>query len=100
MTSRSSTRSRTAPTATSSSTVCGTGTGASLPIPGGPVDYEDATLSLTAPADVVPYIAPRLAATHKGTYGHVAIIGGSAGRTGAAVLAARGAIRGGAGLVT
>src|SRR5262249_47365925 len=38
--------------------------------------------------------------THKGTYGHVAIIAGSAGRSGAAVLAARGTIRTGAGLVT
>jgi len=81
-------------------TFCGEVIVADISIPGGAVDDEDVTLSLTTPADVVPYIAPRLAATHKGTYGHVAIIGGSPGRTGAAVLAARGAIRGGAGLVT
>ncbi len=38
--------------------------------------------------------------THKGTYGHLLILAGSAGKTGAAVLAAQGALRGGAGLVT
>ena len=35
--------------------------------------------------------------THKGSYGDVAIIGGGPGMTGAAVLAARAALRGGAG---
>jgi hydroxyethylthiazole kinase-like uncharacterized protein yjeF len=81
-------------------TFCGEVIVADISIPGGAVDDEDVTLSLTTPADVVPHIAPRLAATHKGTYGHVGIVAGSQGRTGAAVLAARGAIRGGAGLVT
>jgi NAD(P)H-hydrate epimerase len=81
-------------------TFCGEVIVADISIPGGAVDDEDVTLSLTTPADVTPHIALRLAATHKGTYGHVAIVGGSSGRTGAAVLAARGAIRGGAGLVT
>ena len=43
---------------------------------------------------------PRIAAeAHKGTRGKVAIIGGAPGMAGAAVLAARGALRAGAGMV-
>jgi hydroxyethylthiazole kinase-like uncharacterized protein yjeF len=37
---------------------------------------------------------------HKGTFGHVLVVAGSAGKTGAAVLSARAAARAGAGLVT
>jgi NAD(P)H-hydrate epimerase len=37
---------------------------------------------------------------HKGSFGHVLVIAGSEGKTGAAALAARAAVRGGAGLVT
>ncbi len=43
-------------------------------------------------------VRPR--AGHKGTFGHVLIAGGSRGKAGAAALAALGAARGGAGLVT
>jgi ADP-dependent NAD(P)H-hydrate dehydratase / NAD(P)H-hydrate epimerase len=38
--------------------------------------------------------------SHKGDFGHVAVVAGSIGKAGAAVLAARAALRGGAGLVT
>jgi NAD(P)H-hydrate epimerase len=38
--------------------------------------------------------------THKGTYGHLLAVAGSADRSGAAVLLARGALRAGVGLVT
>jgi ADP-dependent NAD(P)H-hydrate dehydratase / NAD(P)H-hydrate epimerase len=38
--------------------------------------------------------------SHKGTYGHLLVIAGSRGKTGAAILASRAAMRTGAGLVT
>ena len=79
---------------------CGEVIVADIAIPHAAIDEEPVRLSLITPLDVQPMVAPRLAATHKGTYGHVGIIAGSPGRSGAAVLAARGAIRGGAGLVT
>lgn len=42
----------------------------------------------------------RRANAHKGSYGHVLLIAGSLGKSGAAILAGRGALRAGAGLVT
>lgn len=42
----------------------------------------------------------RGADTHKGTYGHVLVIAGSPGKTGAAAMTCAAALRGGAGLVT
>ncbi|HYK43146.1 MAG TPA: NAD(P)H-hydrate dehydratase [Thermoanaerobaculia bacterium] len=52
------------------------------------------------PADLAAVLAPRRSDSHKGDFGRLAIVAGSAGKSGAAVLAARGALRAGAGLVT
>ncbi len=79
---------------------CGEVIVADISIPAIAIDDENVALALITPADVLPHVSPRLAPTHKGTYGHVAIVAGSPGRSGAAVLCARGAIRGGAGLVS
>ncbi len=45
-------------------------------------------------------LAPRPPWGHKGTFGHVLIVGGSVGKTGAAAMAGMAALRAGAGLVT
>lgn len=79
---------------------CGEVIVADISIPEAAIEDELVTLALITPRDVQPHIAPRLASTHKGTYGHAGIIAGSPGRSGAAVLAARGAIRSGTGLVS
>jgi NAD(P)H-hydrate epimerase len=46
------------------------------------------------------WLHPRTPETHKGTAGHVAVLAGSRGKTGAAALICQGAARVGAGLVT
>lgn len=50
--------------------------------------------------DFADFPPARFADTHKGTYGHVLIVGGSTGFHGAAVLAARGAQRAEPGLIS
>jgi hydroxyethylthiazole kinase-like uncharacterized protein yjeF len=51
-------------------------------------------------SDIARWIAPRAPDAHKGSAGHVLVLAGSPGRTGAALLAGLGALHGGAGLVT
>jgi NAD(P)H-hydrate epimerase len=57
-------------------------------------------LNLTCPADLAWLTQPRQLTAHKGNFGHVLVLAGSIGKTGAAALAAQAALRVGAGLVT
>ena len=50
-------------------------------------------LNLTTPHDVVPLVAPRAPDAHKGSFGHVLVIGGSLGRAGAAAMAGMAVLR-------
>jgi NAD(P)H-hydrate epimerase len=56
--------------------------------------------SLITEQAVRTYLPGRQPSSHKGTFGHAGIIAGSVGKTGAAAMAARAALRVGAGLVT
>src|SRR5207245_411749 len=72
-------------------------------IPIGVPDHEVArgvTTFLLDPGAVAPHFPRRSRATHKGTYGHLLLVAGSLGKTGAAALSALSAMRSGTGLVT
>jgi len=61
---------------------------------------EAIPLELVEKEDVSLLLPERLKKSHKGDYGHVLVVGGSVGKTGAVLLSARAALRSGAGLVT
>jgi NAD(P)H-hydrate epimerase len=65
----------------------------------GPPDRER-PLRLSDPTWVGRGLGPVTSAAHKGERGHVAVVGGSGGTPGAAVLGGAAALRGGAGLCT
>jgi hydroxyethylthiazole kinase-like uncharacterized protein yjeF len=73
------------------------------PIGSNPALFEDEPLvflSLVEPRWFGHLFAPRSRSAHKGAYGHVLVVAGSLGKTGAASMAGIAALRAGAGLVT
>jgi len=67
-----------------------------------PAVIEEANLKMVCwqTKEVGGLLPPRPLAAHKGTFGHLLILAGSQGKTGAALLAALGALRSGVGLVS
>jgi NAD(P)H-hydrate epimerase len=63
-------------------------------------DDEKFKLEMVERERILPYFEQRKKATHKGTYGHLMMLSGSLGKTGAAVMAGKAALKMGAGLVT
>ena len=61
---------------------------------------EGSHVELLTPEQLRSSVGPRAADSHKGDFGRLTIVAGSMGKTGAAHLAAMGALRSGAGLVT
>src|SRR4030043_1586632 len=64
------------------------------------LNSEKLHIELLTKDKVSPLIPKRPRYSHKGNYGHVLIIAGSKGKTGAAIMAAKACLRSGAGLVT
>lgn len=69
---------------------------------GSPADaiVSKLAIEVITPRDFAMALRPREADSHKGDFGHVLVIAGSAGKSGAAAMAGVAALRAGAGLVT
>jgi len=80
--------------------VCGDVEVADIGIPRSALDRRASRVWWTEPADVRALLPRRRVESQKGDFGRLAIVAGSRGKSGAALLSARGALRAGAGLVT
>lgn len=63
-------------------------------------DDEKIRLALITPQSIAPLFAPRAKDSNKGRFGHVLVVAGSRGKSGAAAMVGMAALRAGAGLVT
>jgi hydroxyethylthiazole kinase-like uncharacterized protein yjeF len=73
---------------------------ADIGIPAAVVAQSGPSLWLAEAGDTRAAYGRRSPGVHKGTFGHVLVVAGSVGKTGAAILSAHGALVSGAGLVT
>jgi NAD(P)H-hydrate epimerase len=73
---------------------------ADIGIPAGTIEQENIRLALLDRGYSWGLIGPRSRNAHKGDFGHLMVIAGSPGKAGAAIMAAKSALRAGAGLVT
>lgn len=64
------------------------------------LEAQGSRLRMTESSDIRALLPPRRRDSHKGDFGRLAVLAGSRGKAGAAILCARGALRAGAGLVT
>lgn len=64
------------------------------------LEREEYRLNLITQEEAAALLPPREIASHKGNFGHVALISGSSGKSGAAALCSSAALRTGSGLVT
>ena len=74
-----------------------------LEVPAEVYAHESAAMPVVKRIDinsVLTFIKPRAPASHKGSFGHVVVVGGDRGYGGAAMMAAEAAQRSGAGLVS
>jgi NAD(P)H-hydrate epimerase len=69
-------------------------------IPRRAVERAALPLSVFTKKDATAVVPTRPREGHKGTFGHVLVVAGSVGKSGAAILASRAALRAGAGLTT
>jgi ADP-dependent NAD(P)H-hydrate dehydratase / NAD(P)H-hydrate epimerase len=79
---------------------CGRIVVADIGFPPTVIDEVPTGLELVTGSELSGLIPPRPQKSHKGSYGHLLILAGSPGMTGAAALASMAALRAGAGLVT
>ncbi|SCY72929.1 NAD(P)H-hydrate dehydratase [Desulfoluna spongiiphila] len=79
---------------------CGELSVVDIGIPQWAVDRAEVACRLITSRQVMGCMAPFSPHAHKGTRGHLALMGGSSGKSGAVILAAGAAVSGGAGLVS
>ncbi len=64
------------------------------------INSDKMKINLFRSDDAISLLPARTKSSHKGTFGHVLLIAGSRGKTGAALMAAKACLKAGAGLVT